>query len=102
MKRLSNTILNVIVLIGVALTLIVATTEIYQHVVERRYSNRQRGIDCANKFEVALVTLNGETKKIKIVSWRDFIDGDEVQFTDTNGVTYLTHYSNVVLISEDK
>ena len=35
----------------------------------------------------------------EVSSWRDYADGDQLQVT-VNGVTYLTHASNVVLIND--
>ena len=42
---------------------------------------------------------NGELLEGEVTSWADFDDSDCVQFT-MNGITYLTHYSNVILCSE--
>lgn len=51
-------------------------------------------------YEYAYVALpNGETVEGKPTSWIDYEDSDTIQVV-INGKTYLTHYSNVVLVSE--
>lgn len=57
-------------------------------------------IDTNWKFDRAIISLpNGEIVDGKVDSWRDFEDGDQLQ-VKINGVTYLTHSMNVVLIDE--
>lgn len=61
--------------------------------------NRQP-VDLTYSYERAILTLpNGEIIEGKVSSWRDYEDGDQIQ-VKIDGVTYLTHASNVVLISE--
>lgn len=61
--------------------------------------NRQMA-DFTYKFDRACVYLpNGTVVEGKVDSWLDFEDGDQIQ-VKINGVTYLTHISNVVLINE--
>lgn len=63
--------------------------------------NRQIGFDLKQSFDEAIIILhNGETIEGKIDSWRDFDESDVVQVT-IEGVTYLTHYSNVILLRYD-
>lgn len=51
-------------------------------------------------FDRAIISLpNGEVVEGKVDSWRDFADGDQLQ-VKIDGVTYLTHSKNVVLIDE--
>lgn len=51
-------------------------------------------------FKHAIILLpNGSNVEGSVEWWTDFDDGDEVQIK-MNGKVYLTHYSNVVLISE--
>ena len=62
--------------------------------------NRQVGWDSTQTFKWAILELgNGELIEGEVTAWRDFDDSDAVQFT-INGVTYLTHYSKVVLCTE--
>ena len=56
--------------------------------------------DLTYKFDRACIYLpNGNIVEGKVDSWLDFEDGDQIQ-VKVNGVTYLTHMSNVVLIND--
>ena len=56
--------------------------------------------DTTYSFDKAIVSLpNGEIIEGKIDSWTDYEDGDQIQ-VKINGVTYLVHSSDVVLIKE--
>lgn len=62
--------------------------------------NRQVGWDTTQTFTHAILELgNGELVEGTVTSWRDFKDSDVVQFT-MNGITYLTHYSKVILCTK--
>ena len=62
--------------------------------------NRQVGWDTTQTFTYAIIELgNGELIEGTVTSWRDFEDSDVVQFT-MNDVTYLTHYSKVILTTK--
>lgn len=62
--------------------------------------NRQIGWDTTQTFKWAILELgNGELIEGEVTAWRDFDESDAVQFT-INGITYLTHYSKVVLCTE--
>lgn len=54
-------------------------------------------LDTSFSFTKAYIIDTGE--EMDITSWRDFDDGDMIQFT-SDGVTYLTHSSNVILKSK--
>jgi len=83
-------ILAVILLVLVAISLCACAT----------IGTRQIGIDTAYNFKWGIIQLgNGEIIEGPVSGWRDFQDGDEIQLV-INGVTYLTHYSNVILASE--
>lgn len=61
--------------------------------------NRQI-IDVTYSFDKAIISLpNGEIVEGKVDSWKDYDDGDQIQ-VKVNGITYLVHSENVVLISE--
>ena len=65
-----------------------------------KVGNRQIGWDTTQTFTHAILELgNGELIEGTVTSWRDFEDSDVVQFT-MNGITYLTHYSKVILCTE--
>lgn len=56
-------------------------------------------IDFTYAFDEAMIFLpNGRVISGEVDSWTDFEDGDQLQVT-INGVTYLTHSSNVLLIA---
>ena len=62
--------------------------------------NRQVGWDTTQTFTHAILELgNGEIVEGTVTSWRDFKESDVVQFT-MNGITYLTHYSKVILCTK--
>lgn len=62
--------------------------------------NRQVGWDTTQTFTHAILELgNGEIVEGTVTSWHDFDDSDVVQFT-MNGITYLTHYSKVILCTK--
>lgn len=57
-------------------------------------------VDMTYSFERAMIQLpNGEIVEGRVSSWMDFEDGDQIQLR-IGDKTYLTHISNVVLISE--
>lgn len=61
--------------------------------------NRQV-IDLTYSYEYAYITLpNGESVEGKVGGWVDYENSDVVQVV-IDGKTYLTHYANVVLVSE--
>ena len=58
--------------------------------------------DLTYKFDRAIISLpDGTIIDGKVQSWTDFEDGDQLQIK-IDGVTYLVHSSNAVLIAEDK
>lgn len=60
-------------------------------------SNKQH-FDTHFSFDEVIIRIDGEdVVRGKVDSWRDFTDGDQLQVT-VNGVTYLTHAENVILI----
>ena len=57
-------------------------------------------IDTTWDFDYAYVKLpDGSVIQGKLESWKDWDDSDVVQ-VKIHGVTYLTHYSNVVIIDK--
>lgn len=57
--------------------------------------------DTTYTFDRVILTLpNGEIIEGDIERWCDYEDGDQIQ-VKIDGVTYLVHSSNVVLIAED-
>lgn len=61
--------------------------------------NRQI-IDMNYSFKyVEIYMPSGDVISGDVQSWKDFEDGDQIQVT-VDGKTYLTHSSNVVLVSK--
>lgn len=61
--------------------------------------NRQM-VDLTYKYDRAIIELpNGEIIEGDVESWRDYEDGDQIQ-VKIDGVQYLVHSSDVVLITE--
>lgn len=55
--------------------------------------------DTVYTFDKAIVSLpNGDIVEGKVDSWKDYEDGDQIQ-VKINGITYLVHSSNIVLIN---
>lgn len=56
-------------------------------------------LDTHYNFDYAMISMpDGTVIQGTVDSWRDYEDGDQLQVT-IDGVTYLTHSTNVVLIS---
>jgi hypothetical protein len=65
----------------------------------KTFYNRQL-FDMTWSYEYAIICLpNGGTIEGPVDSWTDFEDGDQIK-VKIEGVTYLTHVGNVVLLSE--
>lgn len=80
------------------LLLIIATTIILATTV---YGFNLQWFDTNWSFEYAEIKMpSGEVVKGTVVTWRDYDDSDVVQVKIGNK-TYLTHYSNVVLVHND-
>lgn len=61
--------------------------------------NRQV-FDTTYKFDRAIISLpDGTVVSGQVQSWKDYEDGDQIQVR-IDGVTYLVHSSQVVLIAE--
>lgn len=58
--------------------------------------NRQV-VDTSYTFKKAYIENVGE---VEVSSWCDYDNSDMIQIKDKNGVTYLTHSSNVILMSK--
>lgn len=59
-------------------------------------------VDLTYSYKYAIVSLpNGEIVQGKVDSWRDYEDGDQIQVT-IDGVTYLVHAGDVVLMTEER
>jgi len=58
-------------------------------------------IDTNWVFKEAVCRMpDGTSKEFDLKSWKNFEDGDMVQFTTTDGDVYLTHSMNCFLINK--
>lgn len=64
------------------------------------YDGNEQVFDTNWRYDWVILQLgNGELIEGQITSWRDFSESDMIQFT-MNGITYLTHSSNVILCTK--
>lgn len=64
------------------------------------YGCNKQVVDFTYSYERAIISLpNGEIIDGKVQSWTDYEDGDQIQ-VKIDGITYLVHSSQIVLISE--
>ena len=69
-------------------------------VVATLTSCNKQVFDVTYTFDRAIISLpNGNVIEGKVEGWTDFDDGDQIQ-VKINGVTYLVHSSDIVLIAE--
>ena len=79
--------------------ILVATLILAMLVVTLSSCNKEI-FDTTYSFDRAIISLpNGEVIEGKVDSWTDYEDGDQIQ-VKINGVTYLVHSENIVLIKE--
>ena len=64
------------------------------------FNGNEQVIDTNWRYNWGILQLgNGELIEGAITSWKDFDKSDMIQFT-MDGITYLTHSSNVILCTE--
>jgi hypothetical protein len=56
-------------------------------------------LDTAYSFTEAVIFRSDGEQWVTIKSWRDYENSDMIQITLEDGTVYLTHSSNVILIS---
>ena len=79
---------------------ILAITLISMLLVLTLSSCNKQIFDTTYSFDKAIISLpDGTIIEGKIDSWTDYEDGDQIQ-VKINGVTYLVHSADVVLIKE--
>lgn len=57
-------------------------------------------IDTHYDFRYAVIQRYDGEQLIEIAQWKDFEDGDQIQITSTDGITYILHSSQVILLSD--
>jgi len=64
------------------------------------FNGNEQIIDTNWRYNWGILQLgNGELIEGTITSWKNFSESDMIQFT-MDGITYLTHSSNVILCTE--
>ena len=58
-------------------------------------------VDTTYTYDKAIINIGEEYITIKVKSWTDYQDGDQIQVTADDGTTYLVHSSNITLIKEN-
>lgn len=59
-------------------------------------------LDTAYSFTEAIIFRADGEQRVAIKSWCDYENSDMIQITLEDGTVYLTHSSNVILISSKK
>lgn len=94
---LRKTVTGFFVVMGVLFCCVI----VFSKIVGKQRWNKDIGVDIHHEFNTAYVDFGEkELRRIKIVSWRDFTDSDQLQFTDEEGRTYLTGCNRVIFINE--
>lgn len=57
-------------------------------------------IDTTWRFDTAIVQRADGEHEIPIKAWNDYENSDMIQITALDGTVYLTHSSNIILISK--
>ena len=59
--------------------------------------------DTVYTFDYCIIKLpNGEVKEGKVINWKDYSDGDQLQVKLEDGNTYLVHSLNCTLIQYNR
>lgn len=58
-------------------------------------------IDTNYTFNRAIINTGNEVIEVKVKSWTDYEDGDQIQIKAEDGTVYLVHSSNITLICDD-
>lgn len=56
-------------------------------------------IDLDYNYNKAICNIGGEYKEIKLKSWKDY-EGEQLQITDKEGITYLVSSVNCTLVRD--
>ena len=96
MKK-DSTFGTIVLVVGIILIVALLGFTFYTEHVRGNYSV----VDMKYSFNYAVIDLgNGKTIEGTVTQWCDYNESDTVQ-VEIDGKTFLTHYSNIVLISEE-
>lgn len=68
--------------------------------VENTSANKQ-WLDWNYKFDTAIIDLHNEVITVKVKSWTDYEDGEQLQIFAEDGTVYLTSSYNCTLIKSE-
>ncbi len=74
----------------IAVILITSLTSCNKQIIDTNYT-----------FNRAIINTGNEVIEVKVKSWTDYEDGDQIQIKAEDGTVYLVHSSNITLICED-
>ena len=87
--------------IALAVLLMVVVLVVIFIVVDEALAINVQLFDTNWTFKHAIIKLaDGTVVDCSVKSWKDFEDGDQIQVTTTDGITYLVHSMNCTLIHE--
>lgn len=88
MTKKKSLISFIMILFGILIPIgLIALTSCNKQIVDTTYS-----------FDTAVIYVGGEWITVKVDSWKDYEDGDQIQIKAKDGDTYLVHSTNVTLI----
>ena len=79
----------------------VTAVMIFSIIIAAMTSCNKQLIDTSYTFNKAIINTGNEVITVKVKSWKDFDDGDQIQIKAEDGTVYLVHSSNITLICED-
>ncbi len=79
----------------------VTAVMIFGIIIAAMTSCNKQLIDTSYTFNKAIINTGNEVITVKVKSWKDFDDGDQIQIKTEDGTIYLVHSSNITLICED-
>lgn len=79
----------------------VTATLLFGIIIAALTSCNKQIIDTSYTFNKAIINTGNEVIEVKVKSWKDFEDGDQIQVKAEDGTVYLVHSSNITLICDD-
>lgn len=79
----------------------VTATMLFGIIIAALTSCNKQIIDTSYTFNRAIINTGNEVIEVKVKSWKDFEDGDQIQIKAEDGTVYLVHSSNITLICDD-
>ena len=94
-------IITIIVVSIIIITIAMGIVMVGKNARNMLFNGNEQVVDTIWRYEWAILKLgNGELIEGKVTSWKDFSESDMIQFT-MDGISYLTHSSNVILCTKE-